>query len=551
MNLRNRVVLVAGLLVLSAVQAHEAETTIPVPGFRPESVAESEFLADVGSATIAVYPTLVRRIDRTAHSFSSREQVIAFLDSEAVGHAIRLHRRIDRGRMQPDSQWNIFQGGLAAVAETGAGRDVQADYFLALEILVPGDRSVFGIECYILDRAGRNAFSFLLNAHHRLFAEAGLEAGEAEAQREAMIGKATAVAMQALSAQIALARECGALESARTPLQPGSDVLADFEAGLPGGTDPEGIPLGFSTFHGEGSRVLVSTTTAHPPRPGEAAGNAVLKLELDVGTWAGVLQRFADDSGAQWAGYDWTGARELSFWLHGRGSGTALVFDLLDNRGRCSRRDDAERYSFRFVDDFEGWKLFSIPLEVMVRKEIGNDAPDDGLGLSMVHGWGLAALRTNGERTYFVDDVRLRRTPILESVPEGLSRERDIWVPINELPMFGGYEKTAQQKRADEHLLQTVLPEFDGDAMAAAEHFAREGWNLYYRGDHQAAIKRFNQAWLLDARNTHALWGFAVISRERGQMDAALRLYRQALDTGAKDARLRQEYEALRSAIEP
>lgn len=113
----------------------------------------------------------------------------------------------------------------------------------------------------------------------------------------------------------------------------------------------------------------------------------------------------------------------------------------------------------------------------MLRKEIGNSAPNDGLGLSTVHGWGLAALQTSGEITYFIDDVALRRIPLFESVPAGLSREEDVWSPTNELPMYGEHEKTEGQKEADEQFLATVLPDFDGDREAAAEQFACAGWN--------------------------------------------------------------------------
>ena len=51
--------------------------------------------------------------------------------------------------------------------------------------------------------------------------------------------------------------------------------------------------------------------------PVEAAGNTVLKLDLDVRSWAGVLHSFENDVFDQWTNYDWSGAQELSFW--GRG----------------------------------------------------------------------------------------------------------------------------------------------------------------------------------------------------------------------------------------
>jgi hypothetical protein len=540
---------VALLAALPVAQSHDPVVTIPDPGFRPEGPRESQFLEDLGAASIAVYPTLVRRIERTAHSFPSQEQVIAFLNAQGIGHAVAAGRRLDPGRLNQQSQWLIFEAGLATLAGTVPDSHTSADYHLVLEILVPGDDAVFGIECYLVDREGENAFSFLLNAHHQVFAEAELVAGESQAARDAMIDKATGVAMRALAAQLASAQECAAPQQARAPVRLAADFLDDFETGLRSGADPDGIALGFSTFAGDNSRVRIATTKAHPAVPGHVKGNSVLQVDLDVTTWAGVLHTFADETLDHWIAYDLSDAKELSFWLYGRDSGTVLVVDVLDNRRRCPHMDDAERYSYQFVDDFSGWKLLSIPFAVMERKEIWNSAPDDGLGLSAVHGWAFAALETKGEATYFIDDVRLRRVPLLESIPQGLSRETDIWVPINELPMFGGYEKTAFQADADERFLQTVLPRFAGDRAAAAEYFAQAGWNLYYGDDRSGAIKRFNQAWLLNADNAHALWGFAVISRERGNVGDALRYYSMALDAGSEEPKLLQEYEGLRGSL--
>jgi hypothetical protein len=534
------------LLASPLASAHKAESTIPEPGFRPATPAETRFLADLGEATIAVYPTIIRRAERSAHSFRSQALVIALLKEEGTGRAITAHKRIDRGRMWPDSQWNIFQGGLAAIADELAATPVAADYSLVLEILVPDDSAVFGIQCYIVTEAGENAFSFLLNEHHRMFAEAELVAGDSQAARDAMIEKATRVAMQALHEQLARVQACAGGAQSRAPIQPASDLIEGFEAGRPSGSDPHGIALGFSTFNGERSRARISTTMDHPPVPGESPGNSVLELELEVDTWAGVLHRFANEAVDEWLGYDWSGALELSFWFHGNNSGTRLVIDVLDNRRLCSAIDDAERYSYEFADDFSGWRLISIPFEVMGRKEIWNGAPTDGLGLLPVHGWGLAALHTDGAITFFVDELQLRREPLMDNVPAGLSREADIWVPVNELPMFGGYEKTAWQNTADEQFMEIVLPGFQGDRAAAAESFARTGWNSYYQDDRTSAIKRFNQAWLLDPDNQHALWGFAVISRERGKTDAALRFYRMALESGAVQTTLKEEYESLR-----
>ncbi len=183
--------------------AHEPEQTIPDPGFRPDCEHAAAFLDSVGTATIAVLPTLVRRTDRTAHSFASQQQIVAFLNDSGIGAAVTKSRRIDLGRLKRPSQWQIFEYGAESVAAKLEGYEIDADYALVMEVLVPGNDEVFGIEVYIVDPQGENAFSFLLNSHHEMFNDAKLVASNStEAARSEMIANATRIALAALKAQI-------------------------------------------------------------------------------------------------------------------------------------------------------------------------------------------------------------------------------------------------------------------------------------------------------------------------------------------------------------
>jgi hypothetical protein len=280
-----------------------------------------------------------------------------------------------------------------------------------MEILVPGDQSVFGIELYIMDPQGRSAFSFLLNSHHELFAGAKLVArNSSEEARETMIENATRIGLVALKAQIEQARECIAASSefTTTAVEPG--VLHDFQSKLASGTSRNGAALGFSTFSDGTSTVNLSTTGPHPPVPGETSGNRVLQLDLDVTGWAGLLHLTSDEGMQRWAPQDWSSMDGFSFWLHGNNSATQMFVDVLDNRQACSRRDDAERYTYVFWDDVPGWRLISVPFKDMARKEINNGAPNDGLNLAEVHGWGLGTVNTGGPKTFYIDDFRLWRS---------------------------------------------------------------------------------------------------------------------------------------------
>ncbi len=91
--------------------------------------------------------------------------------------------------------------------------------------------------------------------------------------------------------------------------------------------------------------------------------------------------------------------------MFGLNSGTQMFIDILDNRNPGSTTDDAERFTVTFVDDFTGWQLLEFPFSTFVRKEIGNGAPNDGLGLFEMHGYALGTLGTGGPKTYYFDEV--------------------------------------------------------------------------------------------------------------------------------------------------
>ena len=196
-------------------------------------------------------------------------------------------------------------------------------------------------------------------------------------------------------------------------------VLLDFESDLAAGTDGDGIPIGFSTFGDQKSTARISTTSAHPSLPGETAGNKVLQLDSTSLAGWGVLHRIENEAVDRWITQDWSAADGFSFWLYGHNSGTEMFFEMLDNRSTCSTIDDAERYKYAFFDDVAGWRLITVPFQDLARKVIDNDAPNDGLGLVNIHGWGLGTHDTDGPRTYYIDDFQLWSGPTTGAQPGG------------------------------------------------------------------------------------------------------------------------------------
>jgi len=209
--LRFRVFAIVSIICLTALgvstMAHETEEKVPDPGFRPPSEYAPAFLDALDTATIAVFPSIVRRSDRTAHSFASQAQIVAFLNESGIASAMTKARRIDLGPLRRPSQWEMFQYGAESIAAKLEGYETGADYTLVMEFILPEPHRVFGIEVYVLDRQGRNAFSFLLNSHHQMFVDAKLIAGSSsEEARARMIEDAALVGMTAFELQIDRAR---------------------------------------------------------------------------------------------------------------------------------------------------------------------------------------------------------------------------------------------------------------------------------------------------------------------------------------------------------
>ena len=530
-----------GVVLSLPALAHESDDKLGDPGFRPYSEYTSAFLSAVDTTTIAVYPTIVRKADGTSHSVESQKQIVALIRQKEMAAPVAGSSRVDLGRLEPSSQWDLFLHDMQRIGETLKGQGSDADYHLFMELVWPvSGGPIFGIHCYVFDQQGQNAFSFLVNSHHELFADARLIArGTSQAARDRLVKKATDVGVTAFEAQVEQARKSlpRAADTSSTRVEAG--VFDDFESGLPSGKDKFGIPIGFVTFADGSSAISISTTTTHPPLSDKAAGKNALKLDFDVTGWAGFLHIFENDTVDQWTSYDWTDFNQFSFWLYGRNSGNSLFVHILDNRKPSSTVDDAERYGYDFItDDFSGWKQVIIRFADLRRKEVGNGAPVDGLGLSEVHGWAFGTTNTGGPITYYLDNFELRNAP-------GCSAD----YPIDELPMYGHIQKTADQKRADTRYIK-YMTEGGRNREAAADSAARVGWNMFYRGDCSTAIKRFNQAWLLDPKNQLALWGFAVISIDRAEIEEAIRYYRMALESGPEDPSLRRDYENTLKRLE-
>ena len=75
----------------------------------------------------------------------------------------------------------------------------------------------------------------------------------------------------------------------------------------------------------------------------------------------------------------------------------------------------------------------------------------------------------------------------------------------NLLPKYGSMPKKAWQKAADRDFIAGINKDYHGDRKKASEDLAMCGWQYLAQGDHDDAMRRFNQSWLLNNKNGHAL----------------------------------------------
>lgn len=89
---------------------------------------------------------------------------------------------------------------------------------------------------------------------------------------------------------------------------------------------------------------------------------------------------------------------------------------------------------------------------------------------------------------------------------------------IDQKPMYGGFDRKADPSlnKADKEFIANVTKEF-GSQEKACQMFVEQGVRYYQRNNYSMAMKRFNQAWLIDPQNPGPYWGFAIVYHDEGK----------------------------------
>lgn len=98
----------------------------------------------------------------------------------------------------------------------------------------------------------------------------------------------------------------------------------------------------------------------------------------------------------------------------------------------------------------------------------------------------------------------------------------------NLLPKYGGLPETAIEKEINANFISGMAEDYHGDLKKASMDMAMRGWQYLSAGDLDDAMRRFNQAWLLNKKNGTALWGMAAVETEWEKFDESLRLFAEA-----------------------
>ncbi len=144
-----------------------------------------------------------------------------------------------------------------------------------------------------------------------------------------------------------------------------------------------------------------STVSRRSVSPGRV-GNYAMQVDygMAAGGWGGVEQLYGTPQ-------DWSSSAQIEFWGYGANSGNWLRLEVLDNRADGTTGDTAERFEFRFQDNWSGWKQIVVPWSAFQRRADWQPAgaPNDGFNRDRIHGFNLSLL--NGSGGFGLDQIQL------------------------------------------------------------------------------------------------------------------------------------------------
>lgn len=113
---------------------------------------------------------------------------------------------------------------------------------------------------------------------------------------------------------------------------------------------------------------------------------------------------------------------------------------------------------------------------------------------------------------------------------------------LNLQPKYGLVPKSEAQLAADAKFIASIEEHYKGNRKKASDEIASRGWQLLRQGNIPEAMKRFNQAWLVDNANGIALWGMAAVQSVSGKFEQSLKLFSEAESIVGSDIDFSADY---------
>ncbi len=192
---------------------------------------------------------------------------------------------------------------------------------------------------------------------------------------------------------------------------PNTALVDDFTGSVAPLYSAFGTAIGFAPWGSENGNVQLSTLAVADTDllalPGQSGNVSLLKIDYNIGSWGGFTH--ALENGTDWVSQDWSRYDGISFWMYGNQTGKTIQTEIFDNQGLGSTGDSAERYYYRFVDDYSGWKFFRIPFSAFQRRTDyqPGGAPNDGLNLTQVSGYAFGMPAGTGGTTAYLANYGL------------------------------------------------------------------------------------------------------------------------------------------------
>ena len=108
---------------------------------------------------------------------------------------------------------------------------------------------------------------------------------------------------------------------------------------------------------------------------------------------------------------------------------------------------------------------------------------------------------------------------------------------INLFPMYGEVQKCEEQIKLDNEFIAESEKQFK-NRKKASKYYVSKGWEYFYKDDNETSIKRFNQAWLLDNKNSQVYWGFGNILGKKGEFEKSIRFLLKSIEIEPNNAKV-------------